>query len=311
MKRTIFAAAVGVMAWMAGSAGHASVMTYTSGSTHDTSQTDQYPQTGDRHESSVSGAGAKGSFSAWARADYGTLKVFASGAASENSHAAAFASASVGDTITFNNAALDGKKGQFTVSFYADSILGGENYTPWGPFGSSANFNLDVMMGTSYLGIESSRLLVRQSLVVDDDPGWTSSSSRLWDQDVHGITDTEVTGKFFSLTQEFVWGVPVYYQMNMWVDGFFGNYPYHPYTDVRGSFSADGGNSTYWNGITSIITDGIEISDYSLVSASGTDYSQSFLPVPEVPEPAAFGMLGAGLAFLVLRQRLDRRLPRY
>lgn len=303
MRRNAMFLALAVLGALVATSANAGVMTYTQGSTNDVFLKDDYPQTGDRFASSVNGVGAKGSFSAWAKADYGTMKVFAAGAATENTHAASVASATINDSITFNNAALQGKKGQFSVSFYSDSILSADNYTPWGAFGSAANFNLDVMMMTSYAGIDSSRLLVRKSLVVDDNPDQTSTSSRLWDQDVHGITDTAVTGNYFTLTQEFVWGTPVHFQMSMWVDGFFGNYPYHPYTEVRGSYRADGGNSTYWGGITSVVTDGVEVRDYALLAASGTNYAQSFVPVAEVPEPGTFGILGIGMAALVIGRR--------
>ena len=69
-----------------------------------------------------------------------------------------------------------------------------------------------------------------------------------------------------------------------------------------GHASFDLGHSLYWGGISNVSVGGQPISNYSIASASGTDYSRSFAPSP-VPEPGSAALLSWGLAWLV-RQRL-------
>ena len=57
-------------------------------------------------------------------------------------------------------------------------------------------------------------------------------------------------------------------------------------------------NTIYWAGIQSVKVGGQAINSYSISAASGADYTQSFAPVSEVPEPEAFWMLAIGLAGL-------------
>jgi hypothetical protein len=62
----------------------------------------------------------------------------------------------------------------------------------------------------------------------------------------------------------------------------------------------DLGHSLYWAGISELRdADGNLITDFSLVSDSGTDYRQSFVPVSAVPVPAAVWLFGSGLVGLL------------
>jgi len=70
--------------------------------------------------------------------------------------------------------------------------------------------------------------------------------------------------------------------------------------------SYDLSRSFYWNGITSVTANGLPVVNFGIVSDSGTDYRQSFVPVP-VPEPANALLLVAGIALLLLQGQLTRR----
>jgi hypothetical protein len=77
-----------------------------------------------------------------------------------------------------------------------------------------------------------------------------------------------------------------------------------------GSGDVDFANTIYWTGIQSVMTGGVEITDYDLLTQSGIDYRNSFAPAP-VPEPAAAVLVVIGLLMVAgtrIRGSLARRL---
>ena len=65
-----------------------------------------------------------------------------------------------------------------------------------------------------------------------------------------------------------------------------------------GQAAADFQNTIYWAGISSVSIGGNVISDYSISSQSGTNYSASLAPGSEVPEPSTYLVVAAGLCLL-------------
>lgn len=73
------------------------------------------------------------------------------------------------------------------------------------------------------------------------------------------------------------------------------------HTYARNSATYDLGHSLYWGGITQVSINGQTVADYTLGSASGTDYRLSL--APPVPEPTSGALLFCGLALLTWLQR--------
>jgi hypothetical protein len=120
----------------------------------------------------------------------------------------------------------------------------------------------------------------------------------MWFNDATGTGDTEIAGKYFTLTQEFIWGSPLGYWMGTNVGGYHSGYPYGEGEGLFGNFVADSSHSTYWDGIKSVTTNGVNIANYTITSGSGTDYSHSFVPTADVPEPGTLSLIVISLASL-------------
>ena len=70
-----------------------------------------------------------------------------------------------------------------------------------------------------------------------------------------------------------------------------------------GTGDVDFASTIYWTGIQNVTTDGLEITDYDLITASNADYRNSFAPVTGVPEPATGLLLVVGLGFFLTKVR--------
>jgi len=67
------------------------------------------------------------------------------------------------------------------------------------------------------------------------------------------------------------------------------------------------GNTVFWNGISSVVSGGQTITDFTVTSESGANYATALRP-QVVPAPAAVWLLGTGLAGLVGHRWLRRKI---
>ena len=78
---------------------------------------------------------------------------------------------------------------------------------------------------------------------------------------------------------------------------------------VSNSAFFDLGNSLYWGGFSNLQANGNAVNSFSVVSESGTNWANSFLPINPpngVPEPGNLALMLTGLAALSMRKRSSR-----
>jgi hypothetical protein len=260
-------------------------------------------------------SGFSSTVSSSAYAKYGALRVYTSGNSfanvldpySNSENIYGYAGAKFQDSLTIGSSQHAGKKGLLTVAVYNEILIDTFSNFLDGT-ASRARYGFDFGMSTPYLGIDDSRIVINvnsgSSLSGDNTQGGYSAN------DYFGSNYSLTYDKnFFLITQEFVFGTPLYMYMSTWGDGSV--YSAFPHGDIftGATFIVDAGNSSYWGGIQSISVDGSDITEYDLISGSGTDYSSSFVPTSNppasVPEPNALALLSLGIACMVyLRRRV-------
>lgn len=251
-----------------------------------------------------SAAGLKSSASTWAYADYGVLKVSAAGSSSHPSHITAYSSASFSDQVTFDAPGLYGTYGKATFSFQFDHDLSASNSGEVQPYPATSQFSLDGGMSGPWT--PRSQVVLRST--VNGLNGNTTVNDSLIVVDVNypGGSHVAISGNKVSITSEFMWGIPSWLGLTIYVNGSVPNNPYG--FSNAGSFVADASHSAYWGGIQAVtLADGSAVHDFSVVSTSGTDYRVSFAPLPSVPEPGSLTSMLAGLAVFAVvfgRKRL-------
>jgi hypothetical protein len=233
---------------------------------------------GNRATSSVQTA--SGNTHASASATYGLLSIGTDGAISAGGSNGG-AQASFDDRLTLSNAALNGKSGQVTLAYYF-------NYDAWvngstnGFANGSISFNASANYSYSWY----------MDYLRSDQPGYTMYEHR----DPYGygrVYDVPKTNYLY-VTTDFTWGQSI--STSFGIQTSIGSYvPSNAAGSASYNFAA---TSAYWGGIVSATADGQRVTSYDLTSASGTDYSRSFAPASDVPEPATPAIFMAGLVLL-------------
>lgn len=223
---------------------------------------------------------ANGNAHATASATYGVLTVDSrGGAAASGSNGGAQASFS--DTLTLDNAALNGQAGRVTMAYYFDYDAA---------VGATGNgFSNGSLSFLAWAGNNYSWFLDYQR---SDQPGYLMYEYR--DPFGQGRSYGVPARNYLYVTTDFTWGQGINTRFEMQTS--IGSYvPSTGGGTASYDFTAHGG---YWAGIVSATANGKQVSDYALSSASGTDYSESFVPANDVPEPATAAIFLAGLALL-------------
>ena len=190
------------------------------------------------------------------------------------------------ENLTFSSAAHAGMPGQVTVAALFDAAL-----HSFGLATASTSFSLRVgnTNGIVFAQIQSEGIPVFSQIQVNDAMG-------------PRVLPYANVG---SLTFNFTWGDTLQIVMDLLAAGNTKN----ALTVVSGA-EADAAHSGYWGGILSATAGGVAITDYSVLSATGVDYRNSFAVAAPVPEPESVALLAAGLLMVWGRVRRAARRNR-
>ncbi len=239
-------------------------------------ETDTHVNIGASMQSAMSAytAGAN-TANASAMANFGVIKIFAQFDEQDylGTHLVGFADAGWIDTLTFSDPALNGQQGLLTFLLSANGTLfaGGNN----GLAGMSVGFSEGVAGGA--YGAQ----------------GQANSQPGDYNQTVNETYVFQVP---------FIFGTPFEMYIRAIATAGLSSTPFANPSSGQVNFS----NSFYWAGIQSVTSNGNLVTGWTLVSASGTNYNQSFVPIEEVPEPGTAPLLAAVLGGVLLFRRFKR-----
>ena len=276
-----------------------------------------------RIESTSSRNSPVSSSGSYASSEYGILKIFTFGSTVVHSNdyhsgevVAGFSSAVYSDTMLLESELYNNQKALMVFDIYNEILI--DTNVSGGFLSSHARYGFDFQMSQSYLGIDSSRVVI--SAMSGGTGGYGSNTNGSYF--AHDLTGTVTNSGYdinkFTLVQEFVFGQPIYFSLGMWADGHIPAASYPESEPVTARYLIDAANSSYWGGIQSIIVGDQVVTNYQLTSRSGVDYSNSFYPTAtgpqDVPEPPAFAFLSLGIfsLWIFTRRRMHiSLLPNY
>jgi hypothetical protein len=231
-------------------------------------------------------AGAKGT----ALANHGVLKISNSVNGDSQSDTFSRQEASFGDTILIDAPGMTGKVGTFkasmTFNWAMDAAFNGSQASP--PYVYIAP---RLRLRVETFGQATVQSYRAQSLFFYTDPALNT-------QTLEAVDDNNTVVPFsntLSVNVPFAFGRA--FSFDAMLSGItHGSTLYSTTTSYTGSLSAD--HSAYWAG-TAVSLDGSPVTNYSVASSSGTDWTQSF--VPNVPEPQTWALLLGGLVLVGTR----------
>jgi len=177
-------------------------------------------------------------------------------------------------------------------SLWADGSVTPANQTGGGQAYAGTEFRVNGVSLFSFYALVSQNGNDSRTTTVFNEAAYPGSVASFW---------TDVAGDHY-LDIPFTFGTPLslYAFSKVYADAGAGN-------EATGNGSADLANSIYWGGIASITnSNGAPVTDFTAFGATGHDWVESSVPVPE---PETYALLFAGLAVTGILARTRRRAP--
>jgi hypothetical protein len=195
--------------------------------------------------------------------------------------ASSSASAGWNDTLLYSNNSLNGTHGSVTLNFYyayAFDLINQDLYPSQVKTVRATYTNEVFASGTS------SRVAMDL---------WLTGTSLYGYQDHTSIPHRQ------SINVDFIWGQAFTIANSLSTSCAVGYNLAEPFA----SCNVDSYHSSYWDGFMDLKSNGALVADYELSSGSGTDYSHSFVPKADIPEPVSIGLFSLGGLMLLTARR--------